>query len=301
MSQVFEITLQDGYNMKGNAFLIDSGRANFVFLTGMQEYSMRYARLASFLNDNGVNVWILDHIGQGENAASVADQQKWCIGAFDKTVEALYETILLAKQNGLPTVQGGHSMGSFMTQARLERYPRAADKTLLIGSNGGQALLMKLGYLGTKLLVNRANWDEPNRRLSWMCMGSYAKSVKDRKSNLDWLSYNEENIKQYKKDPYCGHPNTSGFWREFLKGMRTIWDKRELDKIASGEIVLISSGEEDPVGQNGEGPKWLYEQYRKRGATVTLKLYPKMRHEIHNEDDSETVYQDWLEFIVAEV
>ena len=298
MNQVFEVELHDGFKMKGNAFLVDKGVANFVFITGMQEYSMRYKRLAEYLNENKVNVYILDHIGQGENVSSVEDQQKVTPGAFDRTVEGLYLTILKAKENGLPTTQAGHSMGSFMTQARLERYPGAADKTLIVGSNGGQAFLMKLGYFLASIIVNKKNWDKPNKFLSNLGLGGYTKAIKDRKTDLDWLSYNEENVQKYIADPYCGHPNTSGFWKEFLKGMRILWSKKEMSKIQKGEKVLITSGEEDPVGQCGKGLKWLQEKYLALGVESELKLYPHMRHEIHNEDNYLEVYKDWLDFIL---
>lgn len=300
MAELFEVTLADGTVMKGNSFLVENGKANLVFITGMQEYSKRYAGMAQWMNEKGVNVWVLDHLGQGENAASVEDQQKWPVDAFRKIVEGLHLTIELAKKNGLPTTQAGHSMGSFMTQARLERYPLDSDKTLIIGSNGGQAGLMKMGYTIACILVNKKNWDKPNNFITNLSMGGYVKSVKDHKTDLDWLSYDEENVKAYMADPYCGHPNTSGFWKEFLKGMRLIWTKEEMAKVSKDEKILISSGEEDPVGQCGKGVKWLEAEYKKLGVKdVQLKLYPHMRHEIHNEADHERVYQDWLDFILA--
>ena len=299
MAEKFEISLSDGTIMKGNAFPVKDGKANLVFITGMEEYSLRYQGMAEWMNQHGINVWVLDHFGQGENVERVEDQQKWKVGAFAKTVEGLHILIQKAKENGLPTTQAGHSMGSFMTQARLQAYPLDCEKTLIIGSNGGQGFLMKLGYLLSKMVVHQKNWDEPNNFMTKLGMGGYAKAVKDRKTDIDWLSYNEENVRKYAEDPYCGHPNTGGFWREFLKGMAKLWSKKEMAKIQPGEIIMITSGEEDPVGQNGKGPKWLYEQYKKLGVKdVALKLYPHMRHEIHNEDLHEQVYQDWLDFIL---
>ena len=299
MANLFEVKLSDGTVMKGNAFPCENAKANLVFITGMEEYSMRYEGMAKWMNERGVNVWVLDHLGQGENAASVEEQQKWPVDAFTKIVEGLHLTIMLAKQNGLPTTQAGHSMGSFMTQARLEYYPNDSDKTLIIGSNGGQAFLMKLGYFVSKIVVNKKNWDKPSPFMTNLGMGGYAKAIKDRKTDLDWLSYDEENIQKYIADPYCGHPNTGGFWREFLKGMRLIWTKNAMAHISKDEKILITSGEEDPVGQMGKGLIWLEKAYKDLGVKdVQLKLYPHMRHEIHNEKDHEKVYQDWLDFIL---
>ena len=298
--EVFEVALKSGEVVKGAKWLVKNGKANYVFITGMQEYATRYERLANYLNEKGINVWILDHLGQGLNAPKEDDLQKWPKDAFDKIVDALYLTILEAKKNGLPTVQGGHSMGSFTTQARLQKYPLAADKTLIIGSNGGQGGLMSIAYFLAKLLVHKSNWDKPSKFFYNLGLAPYNKAIKNPRTSVDWLSYNEANVDAYVADPYLGHMNTSGFWKEFLKGMSKLWKKKNMQKVSKDEIIYITSGEDDPVGQNGKGVKWLLETYKKLGVkNVNLKLYPHMRHEIHNEDDYLSVYEDWANYILA--
>ncbi len=300
MATEFEVTLKDGTVMKGWHWEADSPKKNFVFITGMNEHVSRYEAMFARFAKNGINVWGIDALAQGRNAATPEEQELWGEDAFAKNVEGIHEAILLAKQNGLPTIQGGHSMGSFMTQARLERYPEDTEKTIIIGSNGGQKGLMKLGYAIAKMLVHKSNWDKPCKMLDNLGLGAYTKAVKDRKTDLDWLSYDEENVKNYMADPYCGHQNSGGFWREFLKGLSKIWDKKELAKISKNEKVYITAGEEDPVGRNGEGPKWLAKTYKKLGLKeVELKLYPHMRHEIHNEKDKEIVWQDLMAAILG--
>ena len=300
MAEEFEVTLKDGTIMKGWHWKAENAKKNYVFITGMNEHVDRYDEMFAYFAKNGVNVWGLDALAQGRNAPSVDEQELWGEDAFAKNVEGIHEAIELAKKNGLPTVQGGHSMGSFMTQARLERYPEDTEKTIIIGSNGGQKGLMKLGYFLAKMLVHKSNWNEPCKMLDNLGLGAYTKAVKDRKTDLDWLSYDEENVKNYMADPYCGHQNSGGFWREFLKGLSVIWDKKELAKISKNEKVYITAGEEDPVGRNGEGPKWLAETYKKLGLKeVELKLYPNMRHEIHNEKEKALVWQDQLNAILG--
>ena len=300
MPEVFEIKLPSGETLKGQHWAAKKPKANLTMITGMQEYALRYDGMAKYLNDKGINVWILDAFGQGLNAAKEEDLQKWPAEAFAKTVDAIHLMNQEAKKNGLPTTQAGHSMGSFMTQSRLERYPHSSEKTILIGSNGGQKGLMKIAYLLSKMLVHKKNWDLPNPTLTKLGVGAYGKGIKDRKTDLDWLSYNEANVQAYIADPYLGHMPTGGFWREFLKGLSKIWTGKALKGIAKDEIVYITAGEEDPVGQNGKGPKWLENTYKKLGiSNVTLKLYPHMRHEIHNEDDKQVVYDDLAAFILA--
>ena len=219
-------------------------------------------------------------------------------GAFDKTVKAIFQMVKLASSNGLPTFLMGHSMGSFMVQAYLEKYPCSTNGIILCGSNGGQAGLMKTGYILARSIVRDHNWYQSNPTLQNMGMGSFSKAVKDRETEFDWLSYNRDNVKAYIEDPWCGHENTGGFWKEFLKGLSKIWDKDEMSKISRREKIYIISGQDDPVGRMGKGPVWLWRKYRSLGLTgATLKLYPNMRHEILNETGKESVYKDILSFV----
>ena len=124
--------------------------------------------------------------------------------------------------------------------------------------------------------------------------------MKDAETELDWLSYDEENRKAYAAHPYCGFPPTGGFWKELLRGVRLIWTKKELKRVAKDEQIFIIAGEEDPVGQFGKGPTWLCTAYQKLGVrNVTVKLYPHMRHEITNETERGTVFMDIRDFVLG--
>ncbi len=295
----FEVQLPTGEVLKGYFWPAEKPVANLTMMTGMNEHASRYDRLGQYLNTLGINYWCLDTFGQGRNAESIEHQERWPKWGFKLTVDAIKIMIDKAKENGLPTTQMGHSMGSFMTQSLIERYPHCADKIILCGSNGGQASLMNAGFTMARLLVHRNNFNRPNKTLSNLSLGGYSKAIKDAKTDLDWLSYNEKNVQDYIADPYCGHPNTGGFWLEFMRGMRLIWRKKELENISKDDDIFIVAGEDDPVGQFGKGPKWLHKTYKGLGIEkVELKLYPHMRHEIHNEDDYMTVYDDLANFIL---
>lgn len=300
MAEPFEVKASDSEVLKGFYWPAQEPRANLCVMTGMNEYACRYNDFALWMNEHGINVWVLDAFGQGRNVSSPEEQQKWPKGAFIKTVNAIHRMNLMASQNGLLTVQMGHSMGSFLTQALIEKFPKGTDKVILCGSNGGQDGMMKVAYALSRILVHESGWDKKSNMLQQMGLGSYAKAVPDRKTDFDWLSYNEENVQKYINDPYCGYPNTNGFWREFLKGMAGIWDKKYLERINPAENILIIAGADDPVGQMGKGPKWLAETYKKLGVErVQLKIYEGMRHEILNETEHEKVYEDILQFILA--
>ncbi len=294
----FSVTLPNGKVWYGRSFPTEGAKQNLLILTGMCEYAARYEPFASFLNQHGFNVCVLDAMGQGLNSKSVDVQQRVSEGDFEDNIVAAHLKLEEMKKNGLPTSIMGHSMGSFMTQYFLECYPGACNKVILCGSNGGQAGLMRMAKFLVNLHVRKGNWDKPSKFFTNLGLGAYVKAIKDRKTDNDWLSYDEDNVAAYADDPYCGVTNTNGFWKEFLNGMAKIWTKKYTSKVSKDERILMISGQEDPVGQNGKGLIALKKQYENIGVKeATLILYPHMRHEILNETDKATVWKDVLDFL----
>ncbi len=285
---------------KGNCWKAEPATSNLVFMTGMQEHSERYDHLARYLNDFGISVYVLDAVGQGLNAPRPEDQQKWFKGAFDTNVSAAHQKVMeLKEETKLPTFIMGHSMGSFMTQRYLELFPDSAYKVVIWSSNGPRRMKMACAYMLASILTNKRNWDKPSKFISNASFGPYARTVKNRKTDVDWLSYDEENVKDYIADPYCGAENTHGFWKEFLRGMNEIYKKKNLKKVSKNEKILIVAGEEDPVGEMGKGPRRLKEMYEKLGVSnVTIFMFPHMRHEIHNETEKHLVYKVLSDFLI---
>ncbi len=285
---------------KGNCWKAEPATSNLVFMTGMQEHSERYDHLARYLNDFGISVYVLDAVGQGLNAPRPEDQQKWFKGAFDTNVSAAHQKVMeLKEETKLSTFIMGHSMGSFMTQRYLELFPDSADKVVIWSSNGPRRMKMACAYMLASILTNKRNWDKPSKFISNASFGPYARTVKNRKTDVDWLSYDEENVKDYIADPYCGAENTHGFWKEFLRGMNELYKKKNLKKVSKNEKILIVAGEEDPVGEMGKGPRRLKEMYEKLGVSnVTIFMFPHMRHEIHNETEKHLVYKVLSDFLI---
>ena len=297
--EVFSVKVGN-WVQKGNCWKAEPATSNLVFMTGMQEHSERYDHLARYLNDFGISVYVLDAVGQGLNAPRPEDQQKWFKGAFDTNVSAAHQKVMeLKEETKLPTFIMGHSMGSFMTQRYLELFPDSADKVVIWSSNGPRRMKMACAYMLASILTNKRNWDKPSKFISNASFGSYARTVKNRKTDVDWLSYDEENVKDYIADPYCGAENTHGFWKEFLRGMNELYKKKNLKKVSKNEKILIVAGEEDPVGEMGKGPRRLKEMYEKLGVSnVTIFMFPHMRHEIHNETEKHLVYKVLSDFLI---
>ena len=51
--------------------------------------------------------------------------------------------------------------------------------------------------------------------------------------------------------------------------------------------ILIISGDEDPVGNNGKGPQGLYDQLNNHQKSIRLEIFPG-RHDIFHEYKNRT-------------
>ncbi len=275
--------------------------AHVLIVTGMEEHALRYSDFASVLNANNIDVYSVDYFGQGENIV-MGGEVKGRVphDAFEKFVDILGEVAESITRDKKPLYIFGHSMGSFLTQRFVQKYPQIAAKAVICGSNGPN-ILFGLGNMVAALIVNKKNWNEYGKLLPSLSIGSYAKSIKNAETDTDWLSYNRENVLEFISSPLDGGPSSNGFYRELLKGTSRLYRKKNYREVDRSIPLLIIAGEDDPVGANGKGVRKLIKMYEKLGFTnVSHKLYIKMRHEILNETNKEQVYNDVLKFLKGE-
>lgn len=283
----------------GFSWEVANPKGVFLIATGMEECAYRYDDFACFLNKHGYSVYSVDYYGQGENAVELDQLGIVPRSFFSKSVRILDDLAKKYQIKDKPLIVFGHSMGSFIVQDYIQRYSRRPTKAIIMGTNGNNAkIAYKFGYPLARLICKLKGEEKEAKFLKSLAVGGYAKSVKNRKTDCDWLSYNEENVKKYIDDPKCGHPSSNGFYRELLKGNHRLYKTKFLQKINPELKILITSGVDDPVGAFSKGPKALAKLYNKIGIKdVTLTIYENMRHEILNENGHEKVYQDILEFI----
>mgnify|MGYP003294638035 CR=1 FL=1 len=283
----------------GYSWEVEQPKGCIFIATGMEEYAGRYDSFASYFCENGYNVYSIDYYGQGSNVTNENDLGIVPTSAFSKFVRVLDDLVKKYSIKGLPVVVFGHSMGSFIVQDYIQRYANHLTKAIICGSDGDNSKgLYNLGYFIARVVCKFRGENKKGKFLRSLAIGSYAKAVKNRKTDSDWLSFNEENVNNYIADPLCGMGSSNGFYRELLKGNHRLYKTKFLNKINKDLQILVAAGEFDPVGHNGKGPKRLEKMYKELGVKdVTLKIYPNMRHEIHNENGKEQVLKDFLEFI----
>lgn len=287
-----------GEELFGYSWTVESPKANVIIVTGMEEYAERYDEFANFLNEHGYDVFCIDHYGQGLNVSNVDELGIVPPSFFSKSVKNIDQLVSKCRPSCLPTYIFAHSMGSFMLQDYIQRFTQHVNKVVICGTNGpSNKLTYSFGYFLAKLLVRKKNRDQKAKLFSHLAFGAFNKKIKNPNFAFDWLSNNVENVERYVQSPYCGYGSTNGFYLELLKGNNRLFKKKFIKKIRPDMSIFIVSGQDDPAGSFGKGPKSLYRMYRRNGVSdVHLKLYANMRHEILNENGHEAVFQDILRF-----
>ena len=303
MRQDIKIDTKFGDTLYGYAWTIEEPKANVIIVTGMEEYALRYDEFAQFLNSHGYDVFCVDHYGQGLNAKTPEERGVVPTSFFSKSVKNLDQIVSSCRQSLLPTTIIAHSMGSFMLQDYIQRFTEHINKVVLVGSNGPNGkFAFHFGKFASRLTLTKKNRNNKHFLLNKLIFGMYSKHFKDRKTESDWISLNEDNVSSYVADEQCGYISSHGFFFEFMKGCCRLYHKKFLKKIRKDMNILIVAGDDDPVGAYGKGPMSLFKMYKKLGIeNVQLELYENLRHEILNEKNRQEVYDDILAFLDKEV
>ena len=284
--------------LKGSFWECDTTAiGNVIIFEGMEEYVARYDEFAKFLNKNGYHVYGLDTYGQGDNVfPDLNNIGIWPEDGFSKMVCAHHEMVKKARENGLPTYIFSHSLGSYMGQDYIQRFPGDVEKVVLCGA-GAKNSAVGMGLLLAKMTTSKKNRDKKAGLLASIMFGGFNKQIKEPKTPYDWLSYNEANVEAYRTSPLCGFGPRKGFCLEFLKGMAPLFKKKNVERVSKDQKLFIITGEEDPVSNYSKYTYELEKMYKGLGLKdVSIKIYKHMRHEILNEDNRLDVYNDILEF-----
>lgn len=298
MKKRFDISLQDGQKLFGLQWLIDQPIGNVLIMEGMEEHSSRYDEFATYLNSQGFNVFCLDTFGQGENVKEdLSNRGIWPVDGFKKQVNAENDVVVKLNESGLPTYIFAHSMGSFMAQSFIQRYPNQVKKVVLCGA-GGKNAAVNFGYFLAKIITTKKKRNEKAKLLNSLMFGGFNKHISNPKTAYDWLSYNEENVNRYNADSLSGFGPNNGFCLEFLKGLKNLFKKSNLKNANQTIQLFIISGEEDPVTNYSKSVDRLKSMYASFNVKdVQTKIYPHLRHEILNENSRMDVYQDIANFL----
>jgi alpha-beta hydrolase superfamily lysophospholipase len=198
-----------------------------------------------------------------------------------------------------PLILFGHSMGSFISRRAIQKEGKIYHGLIISGTGFDPGLLRKVGVVLSSTLSKMMGKQAKSKLLDKLTFGKFNSSFKPAKTDFDWLSRDYEQVKKYVDDPHCGFICSTSFFKEMLSGIGVVHLEDEVRKTPSNLPIYIFSGDKDPVGNMGKDVKKVHQLYQNSGIkNVTLKLYPKGRHEMLHEINREEVFQDigdWID------
>lgn len=268
---------------------------------GMSERAIRYELFAQRLTEEGFLVYANDHRGHGKSSNSmeelgyISDND-----GFEDMVEDMKKlTDIIREENPeMKIILFSHSMGSFLAQRYIELYGNGLAGVILSGTNGNPPTAVNLGIFLTKSIMKSKGRKHKSKFIDKLAFGSYNKKITAANTPFDWLTRDEEEVKKYIADPYCGTLFPVSFFYDLFKGMKTIHKEKNLNNISVDLPIYIFAGNADPVGNYGKGIISLYNTYKTLNIkSVTYKLYTGGRHEMLNELNNEQVMRDTIQWI----
>lgn len=297
------IEMTDSFSIHAFALLPKGDPLGHIHLLhGMSEHIARYTEFAQFLASKGYIVSGHDHRGHGKTAEKngvkghFADES-----GFERVVQDAYEVIThIRRRYPSPRlVLFGHSMGSFVARRYVQLHGAEVDLAVFSGTGADPGIMRYAGQVAAYLHGKKKGFDQPDHFLNKLVFGGFNKSVNQPKTPFDWLSTDYDAVEKYLTDPACGIVPTTRFFADLFEGLGTIHAAEELKKTPKHLPILLFSGSEDPVGDNGKGIWRVAKQYNHAGIEqVTVLLFEGGRHEMLHEKNRQHVFEtvyDWID------
>lgn len=285
-----ELTLKaaDGLQLAVAVSGPDNPAALVQIIHGAVEHKERYYKFMEYLKEQGFTAIISDNRGHG---ASV--NEEYPLGHMDGYEQIIEDQLVVSRYMksrcpGKKLHLFGHSFGSLLARAYIQKYDNEIGKLVLSGTVNyipavpagmaiGKLCLVCSGKYGVSKLLNT--------------MGRNGK-------NDSWVSANEDNLKTYRADPLCQYPYTNSAVMTMFGAVKNLHDYKKYQCKNKNMLILSVTGEGDPVTG---GPKGLADTVRtlERAGykNITNKVYPGMKHEVLNEREFMMVYRDIAEFL----
>ena len=273
---------------------------------GMQEYIDRYDDFARYLAERGILVAGNDHLGHGQSRPENGEYGYFC--KYDAATVLVRDVHRLKKMTqekypGVPYIILGHSFGSFVTREYISRYGTGIDSVIIMGTGWTPGALINVSKFLCKVQKLFLGDKHHAKMLNSIAFGTYLDKIDNPRTEFDWLSHNEESIDAYIANPANNFVFTVNGFSTMADLLGRVENYKKMERIPKELPILLIAGKEDPVGSYGEAVEKLYKIYKDelQIKSVDLKLYDGMRHEILNEPERMTVYEDLLNWINSRI
>lgn len=268
---------------------------------GMMDHVGRYEELADFLTGEGYVFAGNDHLGHGETAATEENfgffAEKNGVGKVLCDLYSMNE-YLRAEFEGFKPVIMGHSMGSFLSRLYVRKYPETVSGHIIHGTGGPMGIILPLGISLVSTIMLFKGQRAHSKLVANMAFMGYNSKFPKEEGSVAWLTRDVARVSGDDRNEYTTFKFSLSAYRDLFRMVGWSNDNRWFNEYPKDMPTLIMSGDMDPVGKYGKGPKFVYDKLIKKGASdVSIKLYEGARHELFNETCQKEVFLDmkaWL-------
>ena len=267
---------------------------------GMMDYVGRYKGMAEVMCAAGIAVAGHDHLGHGDSVAAPDDYgffaSKNGYGYVIDDVKRMNDFIRF-ELPGVPVILLGHSMGSFIARLYAIKYANTIDGLIIHGTAGPNPAT-GAGKLIVKIMRAIKGERYRSKFICSLADGGYNKGFDPAEGPNAWLTRDPSQVADRIGNPKNDFIFTLAGYEDLFNFLGNCNHKNWFDGFPKKLHTLVVSGENDPVGGFGKGVTYVYENLKKNGADVELKLYPGARHELFFETNREEVFSDligWVE------
>ena len=256
-----------GVRLHWRAWTFPAPRAALLLSHGLGEHAGRYARLAEYLVPHGISVHAIDHRGHGLSGGTQGHAESF--RHFTDDFELFRQEAASRLSPDVPVFLLGHSMGGLVALRYLQTHPDAPLRGAVISAP----------LLGVRLVPPR--W---KTALAGLLSRLAPRLRLGNEIDPAQLSHDEEYVRTYRDDPLVHPWITPRLYVEMLASAAAARD----EGAALGLPLLFVIPGADPVLRSDVSELFA----RGLACETTVRVYPELFHEAHNERERERVLGD---------
>jgi alpha-beta hydrolase superfamily lysophospholipase len=265
----------------------------------MKDHHERYEEFEKYLVKHGYDVYLFDQRGHG------SDKNWYDLGHFadeggaDRVIADTLEVIKYVKAHNRAEklILFGHSMGSLIAR-NVVAYTRSIDACILMGTSHPPKFMLFFARLIAACFRKFRGPRTKTIAMYNMVLGGKHYTALNQRTSVDWLTREQERIGTYINDPFCKFSCTTAFYCDLLQLTADAVSDKLISHSDKNMPILIMSGTDDPVGNNGTDITKFYNLLHKMGfQNVDCSLYKNCRHELLNETNRVAVMSEIVEWL----
>lgn len=265
---------------------ITKPRAIVQIVHGFGEHSRRYMHMILELNKAGFIVVADDHVAHGKTAKEGNSWGNPGDNGFMTTIEDEHtlRNIATKEYPELPYIMFGHSWGSMIARGYTAVHGQNMAGAIFCGTPAQLKPVDEMrGELNAAVAAGRGN--ENGLEFGTKLFAGMVDRYENPNGPNDWIALEADVVADHAADPLNNMAGANiHLFNDFAELYHFISDENWAKKVPQSLPVYIIAGDQDPVGNYGEGiyhvANLLWETGHKK---IITKVYSGYRHEIHNE------------------